>query len=233
MSQNQLVDEHAVEFLRREITNSPDPITVFGLGPLTNIATLIRKYPEVSSNIEEIVIMGGAVGAGNVTPTSEFNIRQDPEAADIVFSADIPILLYTWDVFVKVAFDRSEIELLMESDNQRTSLCGQLLLSMLDRFGDLDNSHNVLLNNKTSIGDAGAVACILNPDAITVKELPIAVELNGKYTRGQTVIDQRSPEMAALEEGGLEVPIFNKVRVVIDLDVDSIKQTFVNNLEKK
>ena len=231
ISQSEIVDEHAVEFLRKEITSSADRVTIFALGPLTNIATLIRKHPEVSLNIEEIVVMGGAVGAGNVTPTSEFNIRQDPEAADIVFSADIPVLLYTWDVFVRVAFDRFEIESLAKSDNHRVSLSGRLLLSMLDRFGDLDNAHNAKLGNQTSIGDAGAVACVLNPDAIVVKELPIAVELNGKYTRGQTVIDQRPPEMAALEEGGLEIDIQNTVRVVVDLDVDSMKQTFVNNLK--
>ena len=213
---------HAVEFLRRELTDVSEPITIVALGPLTNIATLIRAYPEVASKIDEIVVMGGAIGPGNVTPTAEFNIRQDPEAADIVFGSGIPILLYIWDVFIKVAFVRSEIETFSNSSNNSVALAGNLLMSMLDRFG----------RPKTSIGDAGAVACILNPNAITAKQLPVAVELSGKYTRGQTVVDHRPPDLADLEEGDLQVVMPNTIRVVVDVDVNGLRDTFVEHLGK-
>ena len=213
---------HAVEFLRRELTDVSEPITIVALGPLTNIATLIRAYPEVASKIDEIVVMGGAIGPGNVTPTAEFNIRQDPEAADIVFGSGIPILLYIWDVFIKVAFVRSEIESFSNSSNNSVALAGNLLMSMLDRFG----------RPKTSIGDAGAVACILNPNAITAKQLPVAVELSGKYTRGQTVVDQRPRDLADLEEGDLQVVMPNTMRVVVDVDVNGLRDTFVEHLGK-
>ena len=213
---------HAVEFLRRELTNVSEPITIVALGPLTNVATLIRTYPEVVSKIDEIVVMGGAIGPGNVTPTAEFNIRQDPEAADIVFGSGIPILLYIWDVFVKVAFVRSEIESFSNSSNNSVALAGNLLKSMLERFG----------RPKTSIGDAGAVACILNAKAITAKQLPVAVELSGKYTRGQTVVDQRPPDLADLEEGDLQVVMPNTIRVVVDVDVNGLRDTFVEHLGK-
>ena len=213
---------HAVEFLRRELTDVSEPITIVALGPLTNIATLIRAYPEVVSKIDEIVVMGGAIGPGNVTPTAEFNIRQDPEAADIVFGSGIPILLYIWDVFVKVAFVRSEIESFSNSSNNSVALAGNLLMSMLERFG----------RPKTSIGDAGAVACILNANAITAKQLPVAVELSGKYTRGQTVVDQRPPDLADLEEGDLQVVMPNTIRVVVDVDVNGLRDTFVEHLGK-
>ena len=208
--------------LRRELTDVSEPITIVALGPLTNIATLIRAYPEVMSKIDEIVVMGGAIGPGNVTPTAEFNIRQDPEAADIVFGSGIPILLYIWDVFIKVAFVRSEIESFSNSSNNSVALAGNLLMSMLDRFG----------RPKTSIGDAGAVACILNPNAITAKQLPVAVELSGKYTRGQTVVDQRPRDLADLEEGDLQVVMPNTMRVVVDVDVNGLRDTFVEHLGK-
>jgi len=221
-SASEPLNEHAVEFLSRELTEISDPITIIALGPLTNIATLIRAYPEVMSRIDEIVVMGGAIGPGNVTPTSEFNIRQDPEAADIVFSSGIPILLYIWDVFVRVAFVRSEIESFSSSNNNSVALAGKLLMSMLNRFG----------RPKTSIGDAGAVACILNASAITTKQLPVAVELSGKYTRGQTVVDQRPPDLVELEEGGLQVLMPNTIEVVLDVDVNGLRDTFLEHLGK-
>ena len=221
-SASEPLNVHAVEFLRRELTDVSDSMTIVALGPLTNIATLIRAYPEVVSKIDEIVVMGGAIGPGNVTPTAEFNIRQDPEAADIVFGSGIPILLYIWDVFIKVAFVRSEIESFSNSSNNSVALAGNLLMSMLDRFG----------RPETSIGDAGAVACILNANAITAKQLPVAVELSGKYTRGQTVVDQRPPDLADLEEGDLQVVMPNTIRVVVDVDVNGLRDTFVEHLGK-
>ena len=221
-SASEPLNVHAVEFLRRELTDVSDSMTIVALGPLTNIATLIRAYPEVVSKIDEIVVMGGAIGPGNVTPTAEFNIRQDPEAADIVFGSGIPILLYIWDVFIKVAFVRSEIESFSNSSNNSVALAGNLLMSMLDRFG----------RPETSIGDAGAVACILNANAITAKQLPVAVELSGKYTRGQTVVDQRPPDLADLEEGDLQVVMPNTIRVVVDVDVNGLRDTFVEHLRK-
>ena len=221
-SASEPLNVHAVEFLRRELTDVSDSMTIVALGPLTNIATLIRAYPEVVSKIDEIVVMGGTIGPGNVTPTAEFNIRQDPEAADIVFGSGIPILLYIWDVFIKVAFVRSEIESFSNSSNDSVALAGNLLMSMLDRFG----------RPETSIGDAGAVACILNANAITAKQLPVAVELSGKYTRGQTVVDQRPPDLADLEEGDLQVVMPNTIRVVVDVDVNGLRDTFVEHLGK-
>ena len=221
-SASEPLNVHAVEFLRRELTDVSDSMTIVALGPLTNIATLIRAYPEVVSKIDEIVVMGGAIGPGNVTPTAEFNIRQDPEAADIVFGSGIPILLYIWDVFIKVAFVRSEIESFSNSSNNSVALAGNLLMSMLDRFG----------RPETSIGDAGAVACILNANAITAKQLPVAVELSGKYTRGQTVVDQRPPDLADLEEGDLQVVMPNTIRVVVDVDVNGLRDTFLEHLRK-
>ena len=221
-SRSTVIDKHAVEFLAGEIDNTSEKVTIVALGPLTNIATLFRIYPNVVSSIEQLVIMGGAIGSGNTTAAAEFNIRQDPEAADIVFGSGIPILLYIWDVFIKVAFVRSEIEAFSNSSNNSVALAGNLLMSMLNRFG----------RPKTSIGDAGAVACILNANAITAKQLPVAVELSGKYTRGQTVVDQRPPDLADLEEGDLQVVMLNIIRVVVDVDVNGLRDTFVEHLGK-
>ena len=221
-SSEKAIAMHAVEFLWNELSDSAEPHTIVALAPLTNIATLIRTHPDVIPKIRRVVVMGGAVGPGNVTPTTEFNIRQDPEAADIVFGSGIPVLMYTWDVFVQVVFSRTEIEKLTASSNKCSSLAGELLTSMLKRFG----------REQASIGDAGAVACLLNADALTTKKMPIAVELSGKYTRGQTVLDQRPPELVSLEEGGLQVPMPSTVDVVMDVDVNSFRETFAENIAR-
>ena len=215
------IEKHAVEFLAEEIDNSVDKATIVALGPLTNIATMFNMYPHVKTKIEQLVIMGGTIGSGNITPTSEFNIRQDPEAADIVFSADIPILLYTWDVFVRVVFNRSEIEEMTSSSNICKRFAGQLLSSYLVSKGE----------DFAGIGDAGAVACLLVPDGITTNTLPISVELQGEYTRGQTVVDQRKNRLSRLQPH-IQKSITNSAKVVMDLDVEVFRSTFVDNISK-
>lgn len=86
-----LLDESAVEAMHRVITESDQPITLMPIGPLTNIALLLREYPDVKENIKEIVSMGGSTGRGNRGIYSEFNYHVDPEAAKIVYKSGIPI----------------------------------------------------------------------------------------------------------------------------------------------
>jgi len=80
-------EEQAIEYLVDVVRQNPGEITIAAIGPLTNIARAIRTDPTFASNVKELVLMGGAEGAGNVTPASEFNFWHDPEAADVVFSA--------------------------------------------------------------------------------------------------------------------------------------------------
>lgn len=88
-----LLDKHAVEAMRDEIMASAEPVTVMPIGPLTNIALLLKTFPEVKSRIERIVLMGGSVTRGNKGVMAEFNIFVDPEAAKIVLTSglDIPL----------------------------------------------------------------------------------------------------------------------------------------------
>ena len=88
------VSEDAVEFMAEKIKSAGGPVTLIPLGPLTNIAALLRKYPEVKSMITEMVIMGGAVYTGNVTANSEFNIFVDPEAAKEVFESGVHMVMF-------------------------------------------------------------------------------------------------------------------------------------------
>src|SRR5699024_9734299 len=83
------LDKHAVNAMYDEIMSSNEKITIVPIGPLTNIALLLRLYPEVKEKIKEIILMGGSTTRGNASVMAEFNIYADPEAAKIVFSSGV------------------------------------------------------------------------------------------------------------------------------------------------
>lgn len=88
-----VVAEHAVDLMYRILTRHPEPVTLVPTAPLTNIALLLTRHPDVASRIREIVLMGGSTERGNRTPAAEFNIQADPEAADIVFRSGVPLTM--------------------------------------------------------------------------------------------------------------------------------------------
>jgi purine nucleosidase len=92
------VDTHAVDFLIEQIAAAPGELTLVAIGPLTNVALAVRRYPPLVTQVANFVIMGGSAGRGNVTPAAEFNIWCDPEAAAIVFGAGWRVTMAGLDV---------------------------------------------------------------------------------------------------------------------------------------
>jgi pyrimidine-specific ribonucleoside hydrolase len=209
------VDEHAVAFLRRNLMGADAPITLIPLAPLTNIATLLLQHPEVKPKIGQMVIMGGAVGTGNATAVAEFNIRQDPEAAEIVFTSGLPIVMYTLDVFRQVTFSRAEARALIQSNQPAAHLSGRLLEFYMDTFEQ----------EQAGIGDAGAVASVIEPAGLTTKDYPVRVELAGQWTRGQTVVDRRAYSTIS-HEAPWQPAMGSSVNVAIDIDRERYRQIF-------
>ena len=167
---------HAVEFLRRTLMEAPEPITLIPLAPLTNIAILLLQHPEVMPKIQQMYIMGGAIGMGNAAPaTAEFNVRQDPEAADIVFRSGLPIVMYGLEVFRQVTFTRAEAQGLINAGKPAASkLAGQLLTFFMNNFN----------REAAGIGDAGCVASFIDPAGLSIEPYPVRVELTGTWTHG-------------------------------------------------
>lgn len=87
------VQQNAVDTMRKLLLEEERKTAIVAIGPLTNIALLLKTYPEVKEKIRVISIMGGSLEGGNVTPLSEFNFYVDPEAASIVFQSGIPLIL--------------------------------------------------------------------------------------------------------------------------------------------
>jgi pyrimidine-specific ribonucleoside hydrolase len=170
---------HAVELIRSIVTQASEPVTLVALAPLTNLALLIRMYPRVAEQIGRIVLMGGAIESGNATPTAEFNIWHDPEAAAIVFSSGLPITMYGLDVFYRPRVSPVEIEDLAGSSAAPARLAGRLL------------GHQAK-NYVPTLGDAGAVIAAVAPGSLCTRQYPVHVELGGVTTRGMTVVDRRA-----------------------------------------
>ncbi len=216
-----LEDEEAVPFLASVLSSAQHPVTLIPLGPLTNIARFLQDHADLTSNIAQIVLMGGAVGRGNASAVSEFNIRQDPEAAAIVLGSGLDIVMYTWDVFTQVACSPEQIRSLASHSDPAPNLAGRIMLFSLDA---LDRDHVV-------IGDAGAVASVILPDALTTSNWPVQVELEGTYTRGMTVFDQR-PQNWIERESEWQNSWPHRVEAATAVDADALLSIFLEAVIK-
>lgn len=177
------VNETAVELMCRLLKEHKN-VTLVTTGPLTNVATLLIKHPEVKQYIEEIVMMGGAIGYGNVTPASEFNIYCDPEAADIVFRSGLVIKMMGLDVTRKVKVLPSIIDRISKIDNKVAKL-----------FVDLMNVFNA--NQKAVFGFEGGplhdpvtVVYLLDNSVVTLKKMNVTIDVTHGPSYGRTNCDQ-------------------------------------------
>lgn len=173
---------NAVQFMEDELKASTERIKLIAIGPLTNIATLLLAAPEVKDKIDEIIIMGGAALGGNKTPTSEFNIWQDPEAAHVVFSAGIPLIMCGLDVTYGSSLNEADVQAIRSIGNKAGDLAGEILKF----YGDAIALRG---NQGITIHDAVAVAKVLRPDLFQSALYNVVIDLDGKYTRGCTVTD--------------------------------------------
>lgn len=174
------VEQFAVEFMRDLILGHPEKVTLIPVAPLTNIALLLTEYPEVKENIEQLIIMGGSAGLGNATALAEFNIWHDPEAAQIVFSADVPTIMYGLDVFYDVHIGERELIELRNSNKSTAKLAGEIGKYIAG-----------ILGYPITIGDAGAVCAAIDPAGLVLETYPTAVITDKGPARGMTVVDRR------------------------------------------
>lgn len=183
--QMNLATGHAVDFLIETLrSEAPGSVTLCPLGPLTNIAIAFRQAPDIVSRISEIVLMGGAYfEVGNITPTAEFNIYVDPEAAEIVFRSGVPLVVMPLDVTHKALTTRARVEAFRALGTH----AGAVVASWTDFFERYDMA---------KYGSAGAplhdpcvIAYLLKPDLFDGRHINVEVETQGALTLGMTVAD--------------------------------------------
>jgi pyrimidine-specific ribonucleoside hydrolase len=176
------VEQHAVDFLAERILGSPRAVTLVPVGPLTNIALLLARYPEAAENVERVVIMGGAIAEGNVTPAAEFNIYVDPEAAWRVFRSGLPVTMIGLDTTHKALMTDSHAERLRASGD-----VGRLVAELYDFF--VEYHRRTYEHDGAPIHDAVAVAQVLRPGIVETVHRHVDVDCESKLCRGRTVVD--------------------------------------------
>lgn len=183
----ELAKDHAVDFLIDTLRNAPEKrITLCLLGPMTNLAVALIQDPGIRRGVKEVVLMGGAYHTrGNVTPAAEFNIYVDPHAAAIVFGSGIPIVVLPLDVTQKALSTMPRVKRLEDLGNRVGKLISAILVSHARReIEELGSSGGPL-------HDPCVIAYLLAPSLFSGRHVNVAVETQGEFTLGETVVDWR------------------------------------------
>src|SRR5690349_8791743 len=174
---------NAVEFLRRTILNADRPPTLVATGPLTNIAALLLTYPQLAGRLGEIVMMGGSTERGNVTPYAEFNVHEDPEAADIVLRSGLPVTMCGLNVTHQALATGDVLDRIAALGTPLARICVDLLTFFADSY------RRVFGFSAPPVHDPVAVARVIDAAVVTTVAANVAIELAGPHTRGATVVD--------------------------------------------
>jgi purine nucleosidase len=180
-----LQPQHAVEFIIDTLLAADDgEITLVPTGPLTNIGTAIDREPAILAKIGQIVLMGGAMReGGNRTPSAEFNILVDPDAADIVFQCGRPITQMGLDVTHQVLSTRDRVERIRALDNP-VALATAGMLSFFDRYDS-----EKYTSKGAPLHDPCTIAYLIKPGLFQGKVCNVAVETRSELTLGHTAVD--------------------------------------------
>jgi inosine-uridine nucleoside N-ribohydrolase len=173
--------EHAVDLMARTLAAGPVPVTLVATGPLTNVALLLERTG--GANLERIVLMGGAIAEGNMTPAAEFNVWADPEAARAVFQSGIDICMIGLDVTHKAVTTPALQERL-----RSTGATGTFVAELVEFFAVY---HRETYGwDGAPIHDAVAIAHVIHPGIVTTVHRNVEIECESELCRGRTVVDR-------------------------------------------
>jgi inosine-uridine nucleoside N-ribohydrolase len=204
----------AVTLMARLIDESPEPVTIVPIGPLTNIALLLAAHPTVQSKIERLVIMGGGVDGGNVTAAAEFNIWSDPEAARrVLVEESVPTTLVPLDLTMRCAVNGAWLDRLAASGPHGATLV-KLSASYRSHYERALGREGIVIH------DAVAVAEAVTPGILRTTRMPVDVECGMGPTRGMTIGDRR----LRTPDGSHEID------VALDADLDEVRTFMLDRL---
>jgi len=209
----ELAPQHSVDLLIDLLLNSDGDITLVATGPLTNIAVAIRREPAIISRLKAISLMGGAIGLGNTTPSAEFNIWFDPEAASIVFKCGCPITMVPLEVTHQALATEEIVGRLRNANRPVANFAADLLVYFADSY------KNVFGFSSPPVHDPCAVAAVSDPTIISISDMYVEIETVSQLSAGRTVCDVHNT---------LEKPI--NARVGYGLDVERFWEILIEVL---
>ncbi|USS87929.1 ribonucleoside hydrolase RihC [Fructilactobacillus hinvesii] len=195
------VQQTAVEALHTAIMQSLEPITLVPTGSYTNIGLLLAQYPDVKAKINRIVTMGGSLGMGNMTSAAEFNVFTDPDAAQIMYQAGIPIVMIGLDVTMKALLTPETLTTIANLNRS-----GQMLHDIIISDGDRNDAG-------VAMHDVNTIFYLRHPEAVTTTPYWVDIQTTGPAI-GETVADIRGAYHAgqtnALVGTDIDAAAFNR-----------------------
>jgi pyrimidine-specific ribonucleoside hydrolase len=171
----------AAELIREIVRKYPGEVTLITIGPLTNIATALNSDPELAGMVRALVMMGGSLSGGNITPAAEFNVYVDPEAARIVFQSGIPVTMVGLDVTRRASLTEEHVRTLEAAQNPVSQAAGKIGRSAINH----NRERGFLVG--PNMHDSLAVAGFLDPTILKLQDYYVDVETTGELTAGETL----------------------------------------------
>lgn len=209
----------------------PHEITLIAVGPLTNIALAVSKDPSIVRLARDVVIMGGSISGGNVNGASEANIFGDPEAAQIVFNAGWVVTMVGSDVGERTLMTRKHLTELESGHGPQNDVVTQIARLYIER-----SEKNGW--NGAAMYDPLAVAAVVDPTLVTLKDMHVDVETRGEFTRGETVANRMGEnERNVLQGDHYEIEGYDKLplnaRVSLASDSERFMKLFISRIKGK
>lgn len=176
------IEDHAIDTITK-IARQTEDLTLVPTGPLSNIGMALRQHPDLVDDIEEIVLMGGAEGPGNYTPSAEYNVLLDPEAADIVFQSQVDVTMIGLDVTRSATASPPDIDRIRALD----TAVARTVADWLTYFQQYHESQ--FDRDGVPIHDALAVAYVIEQSLIETTHCRVDVETRSELATGRTVVD--------------------------------------------
>lgn len=177
--------DDAVRFIVDTVRGTDDPWLV-AVGPLTNVALALQEAPDIATKLAGISIMGGSAGPGNRTPTAEFNIWADPEAAKVVFSSGAKLIMCGLNLTHQFTLYEPDVAHIRSLGGPVPTFVADLLDFYGHAYADA-----FFGRVESPLHDPCAVLAVTHPELLKTAPRHVAIETKGEYTRGMTVVDER------------------------------------------
>lgn len=225
----QPVNEPATDIIQSIASASPGEVSIIAIGPLTNVASALRRHPGLAKQIREIVLMGGSLSGGNMTPAAEFNMYVDPEAASVVFGSGVPLTMVGLDVTRKCILTQEHVKALTAGTSAISKAAARIAGNDLERArrGGLD---------QRAMHDPLAVATFIDRSLVKLQRYLVAVETRGELTAGETLgyssgpIRRSASKQNPPADVSPNIPFVPNANVAVDVDSARFFQMFIDRL---